>query len=119
LVGSIGFTRHGGNIHSLLLKGVRRELTQFISSDFSDIFRFDAPSTEGHHGCGHLASSLFRKLKDSHFRIQSGEFRNDTEEIHRVETHSNHFKGFAFWKREIESHAFLLQTFELFFKSSK
>ena len=110
LGGSIGFDRHRRDIHSLLSNGMEGELTQFILTHFPNIFRFYTPPTQDHHGCSHLASALFGKLEHIHFRIRSREFWNHTEEVHRVEPHPYYIKRFIL-KREIESHAFLLQSF--------
>jgi hypothetical protein len=110
LGGSIGFDRHRRDVHSLLTNGVERELAQLILSDFSNIFRFYTPPTQGHHGCSDLASSLFGKSEHLRFRIRSRKFWNHAEEVHRVKAHPYYIKRFIL-KREIESHAFLLQSF--------
>jgi hypothetical protein len=118
LVRGVGLNGHRRDIHSLLANGVERELTQIILSDFSNIFRFDTPPTQSHHGCGHLASSLLGKSEHLHFRIRSRIFRNHTEEIHRVEAHPHHIKRFVL-ERKIKPHTFLLQSFYLLFKVLK
>ena len=45
--------------------------------------------------------------------------RDDVQKVHRVEAHPYDIKRFVFWERKIESHSFLLQTSELFFKVFK
>jgi hypothetical protein len=113
LVCGVGFDGHRRDIHSLLTNGVEGELAQIILSNFSDIFRFDAPSTQGDHGCSDLASSLFGESEHLHFRIRSREFRNHAEKIHRVEAHPHYIKRFAS-QRKIESHGFFYKFSDFF-----
>jgi hypothetical protein len=97
---------------------MKRELPQLILSDFSNIFRFNTPSTQGHHGCGHLASSLFGKPQHLHFRIWRGEFWNHADEVYRVKAHPHDIERFVL-KGEIESHIFFYKVFIYFSRSSK
>ena len=118
LGGSIGFDRHRRDIHSLLTNGVERELAQLILSDFSNIFRFYIPSTQRHHGCSDLASSLFGKSEHLHLCIDCGEFWNHAEGVHRVKAHPYYIERFIL-KREIESHVFFYKVFSHFSMFSK
>jgi hypothetical protein len=74
---------------------MERKIPQIVLSNFSNIFRFNTPPTQGHQGGGDLASSLFGKTEYFHFGIWNREFRNHADEIHSVKAHSHDIKRFV------------------------